>query len=205
MKFYISSYRLGNKTDEYKKMVPNGKVGYISNALDFPNPDFPRLEKHKKGDISSLEKLGLKVGEIDLKKYFGKKEELEKKLKELGAIYISGGNVYILIQAMKLSGFDVIIKSVVQDKNFLYSGYSAGGCVLSESLKGYDMVDEPGLFPYPEQKETVWQGLGLIGYHFLPHFKSDHPESKLVDKELEYCIENKIPYKTLKDGEVIIF
>lgn len=205
MKFYISSYRLGNKTNEFKKMVPNGKVGYISNALNFINPDIERLEKHMREDTLSLEKLGIKVELIDLKKYFGKKEELESKIRDLGAVFVSGGNVFILRQAMKLSGFDEILKELKDDKDFLYSGYSAGGCVLSKSLRGYDLVDDPNQLPYPEQKETIWEGLGFIDYNLLPHYDSDHPESSLINKELEYCKLSNIPYKTLRDGEVIIF
>ena len=38
----------------------------------------------------------------------------------------------------------------------------------------------------------------------LPHYKSDHPESEDIDKEVEYCDKNNIPYKTLRDGEVMI-
>jgi dipeptidase E len=36
------------------------------------------------------------------------------------------------------------------------------------------------------------------------HYKSDHPESTSIDKEVEYCEKNNIPYQTLKDGEVIV-
>ena len=65
-------------------------------------------------------------------------------------------------------------------------------------------MDDPTDQPYPEQKETVWEGLGLFDYIILPHYKSDHPESADVDKEVEFAKKNNIPFKTLKDGEVII-
>ena len=38
----------------------------------------------------------------------------------------------------------------------------------------------------------------------LPHYDSDHPESEDIAKEVEYCKNNNVPYKTLRDGEVII-
>ena len=50
-------------------------------------------------------------------------------------------------------------------------------------------------------EKTIWEGLGLLDYYFLPHYKSDHPESALVDKELQKRNEK---LKTLRDGEVII-
>ena len=204
MKFYLSSYKLGDEKDKLKVLVPCGKIGYIPNALDFTNPDKERLERHVNDDISSLKSLRLEVELIDLKKYFGKREKLELKVKKLGAVFISGGNVFILRQAMKLSGLDKILIKLKDDKDFLYAGYSAAGCVLSKSLKGYDIVDDYSELPYPQQREVIWDGLGFIDYHFLPHYDSNHPESRMIEKEFDYCKKNNITYKTLRDGEVII-
>lgn len=44
---------------------------------------------------------------------------------------------------------------------------------------------------------------GLIDYYIVPHYKSDHCETKLVDEMVEYYKTNNIKYKTLSDGEVI--
>jgi len=33
---------------------------------------------------------------------------------------------------------------------------------------------------------------------------SDHPESEAIEKEVEYCIENKNLFMAHRDGEVII-
>ncbi|MEK9181876.1 MAG: hypothetical protein AAB786_02535 [Patescibacteria group bacterium] len=38
----------------------------------------------------------------------------------------------------------------------------------------------------------------------MPHFDSDHPESEAINKEIEFCQQNNIPYKAIRDGEVII-
>jgi hypothetical protein len=43
----------------------------------------------------------------------------------------------------------------------------------------------------------------ILDYIILPHYKSDHPESADIDKEVEFCKKNN-PSKTLKDDEVII-
>ena len=58
--------------------------------------------------------------------------------------------------------------------------------------------------PYEECKEILWEGLGILDHIILPHYKSDHPESADIDKEVEFCKRNNIPFKTLRDGEVII-
>ncbi|MDO8648189.1 MAG: Type 1 glutamine amidotransferase-like domain-containing protein [Candidatus Peregrinibacteria bacterium] len=117
---------------------------------------------------------------------------------------MSGGNVFVLRQAMKLSGLDEILHELTTREDFLYGGYSAAGCVLSKQLDAYKIVDDSTDTPYKELKEVVWEGIGLINFVFLPHFDSDHPESSDIDKEIEYCKQNNLPYKTLRDGEVLI-
>jgi len=202
MKLYLSSYKIGKETDKFLKML-NGKkrIAYIPNALDFTT-DKERRNKSEQGDIRELESLGLRVERIDLKRYFGKKTKLRKKLEEIGAVYVRGGNAFVLRQAMNLSGLDDILLSMKND-DFFYSGYSAGCCVLSPSLESTSIVDNPSIFPY-KLKKPIFEGLGLIPYNFLPHFDSDHPESAEVNKELAYCKKRGLPYRTIRDGEVII-
>jgi dipeptidase E len=143
---------------------------------------------------------------LDLKNYFNKKEDLENKLKELGAVFVSGGNTFVLRQAMKLSGLDRILQEF-KDSNidFLYASYSAGSCVLSPTLKAYAIVDNSKDNPYQELKEVIWEGLGFIDFVFMPHFDSDHPESEAINQEIEFCKQNNIPYKAFRDGDVFIF
>ena len=205
MKFYLSSYKLGNKEHILQQLLsPNKKIGYIPNALDSRKNDSVWKSQHIASDMKKISELGINVELLDLKIYFGKKDLLRKKIDSLSGVWISGGNVFILRQAMKLSGFDKILKEISTRTDFVYGGYSAAGCVLSLDLKVYKIVDDATEKPYSQLKRVIWTGLGLIPYAFLPHYKSNHPESIDVDKEVEYCKKNKIPFSTLKDGEVII-
>ncbi|MFB6246012.1 MAG: Type 1 glutamine amidotransferase-like domain-containing protein [Candidatus Pacearchaeota archaeon] len=201
MKHYLSSYRIGNNGEKLKEMIGDGKIGFILNSKDFHNVHV-LSEKLEQG-IKTLNDLGLNVEHVDLKDYFGRKEDLKKKLDELLGVWVAGGNVFVLRQAMYLSGFDEIMKNIERD-NFVYSGDSAGACVLSPNLEPYNLVDDPNLHPYEELNETIWEGLGILDYVFLPHYKSNHEESRDVDKTVDYCESKGIPYKTLKDGEVIV-
>ena len=205
MKFYLSSYKLGNKIAKLKELIPaeNKKTAYISNALDFSD-DLERRKKSEQSDIEELKGLNLETEMVDLRNYFDKQEELEKKLAEFGVIWVRGGNLFVLRQAMKLSGFDNVLKNLVKENNILYGGYSAGVCVLAPTLKGMDIIDDLNVKPYGDQLEVVWDGLGILNYSVVPHYKSDHPESENAGKVIEYMIENKILFKVLKDGEVII-
>ncbi len=203
MKLYLSSYELGNQTDRLQEFVPQRKIGYIPNARDFTGADPEKRTKRNEHDMQSLRALGLAVSMIDLRDYFGQRDALEKRLAELGAIFISGGNVFVLRQAMRLSGLDNLLHDFRKNADFLYAGYSAAGCVLAPDLHAYTIVD-PVDTPYPKQPDVIWEGLGFVDFAFMPHWDSNHPESALIEKEITYCIEHGIPYKAIRDGEVLI-
>lgn len=142
---------------------------------------------------------------VDLREYFGKQNELEKKLSEFGVIWVRGGNVFVLLRAMRKSGFDIILNHLAKKDNILYGGYSAGICVLAPMLKGIDLVDDPNVCPYEEDTfGDIYKGLGIIEYSIVPHYRSDHPESEKMEEVVGYMREHNIPFKILRDGEVIL-
>jgi len=49
-----------------------------------------------------------------------------------------------------------------------------------------ELVDDSNVKPYDNQKETIWDGVGILDYTIVPHYKSDHPESAKVDETVEY-------------------
>ena len=142
---------------------------------------------------------------VDLRDYFNQQNELEKKIAEFGVIWVRGGNLFVLRQAMKISGFDTILKNLVKKEGVLYGGYSAGICVLAPTLRGMDLMDDLSVKPYEDQSEIIWDGLGILDYSIVPHYKSDHPETEKANKCVEYMIENKILFRALRDGEVIVY
>ncbi len=205
MKLYLSSYKIGDHKNVLADMMEEtGKpMGYIPNARDFTTADPLRRKEVTERDLRELADAGIDAEVLDLRKYFGKGNALKIKLSTLGGVWVSGGNTFVLRQAMMLSGFDELLKSLLKE-NFVYGGYSAAGCVLSPTLKCYQIVDDPHDYPYEQCKETLWEGLGLIDVAFMPHFDSDHSESADINKEIAYCEQHGIPYKTLRDGEVWI-
>jgi len=206
MKYYLSSFKLGDETDKLKALIKstNGKFAYISNALDFTGADSNRRKKHEISDMNELAALGAEVELLDLREYFGRKDALSDKLRTLGGVYISGGNTFILRQAMKLSGLDELVLEMDKRDDFVYAGYSAAVCVLTPTLKAYAITDDPTDFPYRDLTEQVWEGLGVLEYVIEPHYDSDHPESESTSKEIKWCIDNKILFKAYRDGEVLI-
>jgi len=203
MKLYLSSYKLGTKTDQLKRLVPKGRIGYIANALDFSGVNVERRASHIRADVQSLEDLQLEVSQIDLREYFGKTDALRQTVDDLGALFVSGGNVFVLRQAMHLSGLDSILLELRGDDRFLYAGYSAAGCVLAPTLTAYEIVDKPQT-PYAGLTQVILDGLSIVDFAFMPHWDSDHPESQDIEREIAYCRLHDIPYAAVRDGEVLI-
>ena len=105
---------------------------------------------------------------------------------------------------MAQSGFDKLLRKKNNDSDFVYVGYSAGACVISQTLRGLELVDNPHRIPYGYKSNVIWNGIDIINFSIVPHYRSNHPESAEVEKIVEYFTKKKMPFKTLRDGEVII-
>jgi dipeptidase E len=64
-------------------------------------------------------------------------------------------------------------------------------------LKPYEVVGDVTKTPYKELDKVIWEGLGFVDFAFMPHWDSDHPETKAIDRGIKY--------EALRDGEVLIF
>lgn len=203
MKLYLSSYRLGNFADEFKKLIgkSDAKVLVCVNALDAIEDEGRNRVLNR--ELEEMRGLGFIAEELDLRKYFDS-DGLMEKMKNYEAIWISGGNVFILAKAFKQSGFDRVIDQQVKTGNLVYAGYSAAFCVLAPSLHGVELVDDKDAVAEGYEPGEIWQGMGLIDFYPIVHFRSDHHESELVEKEYEYVCKNNIKHKTFKDGDVYI-
>lgn len=206
MKYYLSSYKLGNELEKLHSLIgqTSGKFAYIPNALDFSNADPAWKKEYIKEDMDDFRSNGAEVELLDLKDYFGKEQKLGEKMQSLGGVYVSGGNTFVLRQAMRISGLDQIFPDLTKRDDFLYIAYSAGVCLLCKTLKYFAMTDNANDFPYQEIKETVWEGLGVLDFIFEPHYDSDHPESESTDREIKKLVDDKVLFISYRDGEVLI-
>lgn len=204
MRFYLSSYKVGNRAEELRRWIAgrSNRICLIPNSRD-AYPESERKAAGIRADADELAGLGFEVSTLSLKDYFGNAGGLANDLKSYRAFYVIGGNTFVLRQAMYLSGFDKYLRSIEKSPDYLYAGYSAGICVLAKDLHGLDVCDAPDINPYGI--DTIWKGLGYFDFIFLPHYKSDHKETKLVDDSVEYCVRNNIRYKTLRDGDVVLW
>ena len=181
------------------------KVLVVANALDaIPTAARQRYMAEIYDPYTELASYGFSVSDLDLRNYFGGAAGLHDRLLDADFVWVLGGNSFVLRRAMALSGFDAEVIRSLNSDDLMYGGFSAGAVVVPPSLKGIDLMDDPGVVPDGYTAAVVWSGLGLIDFSIVPHFRSDHPETQVAELAADYFTEHGIPFKTLADGDVIV-
>lgn len=203
MRLYLSSFGVGRRPDELL-MLLRGKtrVAVVLNAKDASSEE--GRARSVAQEIGAMEALGLDPAELDLRDYFGRPDRLREALGEVDLIWVRGGNSFVLRRALRQSGADEVLVDLLRKDEIVYGGFSAGAAVLAPSLRGLEVVDDPGLAPAGYDLEPVWDGLGLLSYAVAPHYRSDHPESAAVERLVQRFIDDRILFKVLRDGEAIV-
>ena len=126
MKLYLSSFGLEDNANELGGLVAGKRrIGVIRNSLDFSD-DQARLDAGRDREYRELSELGLVPEEIDLRAYFRSQDDLRGVVDQFDALWVVGGNTFLLRRAMKHSGLDAILLDKANDERFVYAGYSAG-------------------------------------------------------------------------------
>lgn len=202
MRLYLSSFKIGNRPEKLLELAGTGRNAVvILNALDH-KPEV--RERFCAEETKVLQDLGFAVEELDLRQYFGKATELEGFLRTKDMVWINGGNTFLLRRAMKQSGFDEVITKLLHEDVIVYAGFSAAAVVLHKDLHGLELTDNPNKLAEGYDEATPWDGLGLLDYSLVVHYDSDHAESASASEELASYQEKGVPYKTLRDGEVLV-
>jgi dipeptidase E len=198
MRLFLSSWRLDERAQALTQLVGAGaRTAVVLNALDNLG-DFPRAE-HLEEERRVLELLDLAAFELDLRAYYGRRAALQTALNGVGLIWVTGGNVFVLREAIRRSGLEDFIGEQLHSEALAYGGYSAGACVAGPTLRGLEMVDDATAV-----NEPIWRGLGLVDCSIVAHYRSDHPESESIEEVVEYFEAARIPYRPLRDGQALV-
>ena len=206
MRLYLSSYRFGDRIDLLLGMLPQGaRAGVISNAADLiPRADRENYLRTVHNPAEELRSHGLDVSDLDLRSYFGQPDALESDLAKLDLVWVVGGNTFLLRRAMRQSGFDTLIGKFLESDRLVYGGFSAGAIVACPDLRGIDLMDEPAKIAEGYDPAVIWEGLNLVPFHIVPHYDSNHHESPLAEKAVTFMLDQAMPYRTMRDGDVLI-
>lgn len=163
MKLFLSS--LASETlDLVIHLLPdkpnNLNLAFIPTAADpYGNEPMPWMD----ADHDKLTSMGFSVTDYDLK--HKDVDTLRKDLSQFQVIFVAGGNTFYLLNEIKKSGFDIVIKELL-DKGVVYIGASAGSMIMGPDLKHLTTIDHPEQVP----ELTDYSCVGLIKERIVPHF-----------------------------------
>ncbi len=166
----------------------------IDNATDI----IKGAETWMPGIRKSLIKEGYQVETVDLRKYFGSREELREKLRSKDVIWVCGGHTYYLRWILKESGADTIIRELVAAGK-VYAGWSAGAIMAGPTTKFIDLMgDDPA-----EAPEIIYDGMNLMDAVIVPHIDNSFFSKGAIKANNELV---KAGFKTilLKDNQACI-
>ena len=157
MKLFLCSHfsQVGNLI---KEEIENKKVVFIPTAS---------INEGYTGYVGSARKLFKKMGanltEIDISKEDFK--IIEAVFEEMDIIYFTGGNSFFLIDQLRKTGVDKLLKKELK-KGKLMIGESAGSVICAPSISYIEIMDEK-----PEDYSQIDDnGLNLIDFYVLPHY-----------------------------------
>jgi dipeptidase E len=203
MRLFLSSYRLSEDPSRLTALLRTRRpVAIVANAMDML-PE-PARAGSVRSEVIALAGLGLEAEELDLRAYFGAPERLARDLGRFELVWVRGGNTFVLRAALALSGADRVLTGLLRRDAVVWGGYSAGCCVLAPGLRGVELVDDPGAVRGCYGTGPMWEGLGLLDYAIVPHFRSEHFESEAVERLAERYRDQGVPHRTLRDGEAIV-
>ena len=124
----------------------------------------------------AFENLGLNIEVLDVSS--APKDLIERTLQRCDLIYISGGNTFYLLQELEKSGAKTIILEQVKGGK-PYIGESAGSVIMAPNISYVKDVDDEKAAPQLKS----FEGLGLVDFYPLPHYKS-FPFEEVTEKML---------------------
>jgi dipeptidase E len=206
MRLYLSSYRLGDRGGSLLALLGSGKrAAVIENAQDHLTAAARDSRRRELDDGCELAALGIATEQVDLRDYFGQPARLAAQLARFDLVWVTGGNAFVLRRAMQRSGFDTLIVDLLDRDEIAYGGSSAGAVVAGPSLAGIDCIDDPHQVPPGYDPAPLWEGLGLIDFTIVPHYRSPHPESAAAERATRQLSARGLRYRALRDGEVVVW
>lgn len=194
MRLYLSSYGLGNHTDQLLALCGTGRrAAVLANAGDLlPAPEREALVRH---ELAALTSAGFEPYELDVRR-----DGAIDRLRTADLLWVPGGNVFVLRSVLARTGSDAAITALLREDALVYGGYSAGACVLAPSLQGLENIDDVTVVDDP-----VLTGLGLLDRPVVPHLVSPgQPWSGACDSAAAAYAAQGQRIWPLRDGDVLV-
>lgn len=145
-------------------------------------------------DRDALIEMGFNVVDIDLKNKT--KEQLSEQIKDMDAIFVSGGNTYHLLEQVQKSRFNEVVKELMA-KGIVYIGSSAGSVLACPTIEYIEDLDDRS-----KANLVSYKGIGLIDFLIVPHY-GDLKYEGIFQKIMKKW-SNKYKIQTLKNNQSVI-
>ncbi|WP_307816189.1 Type 1 glutamine amidotransferase-like domain-containing protein [Hoyosella rhizosphaerae] len=183
-------------------------MGVIANAADAWPPAARKWAVQS--EIRSLSQLGYRATEIDLRLFEraepgARATRLAEALMSHDLLWVRGGNTFVLRSQLARSGADTEIRRAVIDGNLAYGGYSAGACIASPALDGLELCDDVDEVAMVGDGKLMWDGLGLVPFRIVPHFRSPgHENPERIEQLAARYAQEDVPFRALSDDDAIV-
>lgn len=180
-----------NVKEELVKILPKQanrlKLAHVITASK------PKIDKnYMYKDKQKMIDLGFDVEDIDIE---GRnEEELRRIFKDKDIIYVQGGDTFYLLKQVKTSGFDIVVKELV-NKGKIYIGVSAGSYIACPTIEQSTWKrkdnDHFGL--------TDLTALNLVPFLIFAHFREEY--RPVIEKAIE---STEYPVVALYDTQAVL-
>ncbi|MEK7169321.1 MAG: Type 1 glutamine amidotransferase-like domain-containing protein [Patescibacteria group bacterium] len=192
MKLFLTSsvHAVAHDITKKANLSKAKKLVFIDTAAEIEEGDKTWL----KNDRQALMDAGFEVDDYSIT---GKsRNQLEIDLEKFDYIYLSGGNTSYLLQESQKSGFISLVKKLVQEKEKIYIGTSAGSIIAGPKIPEYLVDDNPKL------EDT--NAYNLVNFTVLPHWGSEGFRELYLGKRLKIAYKkDQIPILLLTDNQYV--
>lgn len=193
MKLYltsIASQSLDKIAAELPKLPKDLEVLFIPTAADtYAKDNRPWLD----ADRDKFIELGFQVEDFNIN---GKSEDkVREKLFNADIIFVSGGNTFYLLEKVKASGFDKVLREL-SGSDKIYIGSSSGSIIVGPNIEPIKSFDDPSA-----ANLDSYDAIGLVDFVVLPHWGKEKYATKQEKVLKEFGKKYKL--KPIKDGEMV--
>jgi dipeptidase E len=168
----LASYGVGALLELAEGKAEGLRFAFVPTAA---GPD-AEAKEWVRSDRRQLEILGCEVSTLELARVG--EDEVADALRGVDAVFLAGGNSYLLLWHARRSGFADILSPLVEAGELLYVGTSAGAMVAGPDLAPAANLDNRR--EVPELESSV--ALGFVPFTVLPHDQA--PEARELHDEI---------------------
>ncbi|WP_353116126.1 Type 1 glutamine amidotransferase-like domain-containing protein [Microbacterium sp.] len=172
------------------RAVSGARIGYLGDAAGSGEDGFASVERQR------LTELGCAVVDVSAGSFVDA-ESFAAALDGVDAVYVAGGNTFLLLDALRRHGAAEVLAARVR-AGLPYIGLSAGSIVVGPSVEPAVPMDDrsaaPGL--------TDLRGLGLVDTVVIPHADGrleSYPPALIAGIVAEYA--DRFPLALLPDDQ----